>query len=134
MKDILKSANPYLPLWEHIPDGEPRVFEWGGEKRLYVYGSHDTERSCYCGKDYVVWSAPIDNLTDWTNHGVCYTATDGSILYAPDVVQKGDTFYLYAAEKCGGKIMVASSKDPAGPFENPIESKLGFDPGVETEL
>ena len=21
------SGNPYLPLWEHLPDGEPRVFE-----------------------------------------------------------------------------------------------------------
>ena len=31
--------NPYLPLWEHIPDGEPHVFE----DRLYVFGSHDLE-------------------------------------------------------------------------------------------
>ena len=30
-------ANPYLPQWEYIPDGEPRVF---GD-RVYVYGSHD---------------------------------------------------------------------------------------------
>ena len=29
--------NPYLPLYEYIPDGEPRIF---GD-RLYVYGSHD---------------------------------------------------------------------------------------------
>ena len=29
--------NPYLPLWEYIPDGEPRVFG----SRVYVYGSHD---------------------------------------------------------------------------------------------
>ena len=21
------AQNPYLPLWEHVPDGEPRVFE-----------------------------------------------------------------------------------------------------------
>ena len=21
------TGNPYLPLWEHLPDGEPRVFE-----------------------------------------------------------------------------------------------------------
>lgn len=130
MKKRLKSANPYLPLWEHIPDGEPRVFEYNGEKRVYVYGSHDTERTAYCGRDQVVWSAPVDDLTDWTYHGVCYTATDGSILYAPDVVQRGDTFYLYAAEGCGSRIMVASSKNPAGPFENPRLTKLGFDPGI----
>ncbi len=30
-------CNPYLPSWEYVPDGEPRVF--GG--RVYVYGSHD---------------------------------------------------------------------------------------------
>lgn len=130
MKKRLNSANPYLPLWEHIPDGEPRVFEYNGEKRVYVYGSHDTERTAYCGRDQVVWSAPVDDLTNWTYHGVCYTATDGSILYAPDVVQKGDTFYLYAAEGCGSRIMVASSKNPAGPFENPHLTKLGFDPGI----
>ncbi len=130
MKQRLTSANPYLPLWEHVPDGEPRVFEYNGEKRVYVYGSHDIEKNCYCGRDQVVWSAPVSDLTDWTCHGVCYTATDGSILYAPDVVQKGDTFYLYAAEGCGSRIMVASSKNPAGPFENPRPTKLGFDPGI----
>ncbi len=130
MKQRLRSANPYLPLWEHIPDGEPRVFEYNGEKRVYVYGSHDTLKTAYCGRDQVVWSAPVDDLTDWKYHGVCYTATDGSVLYAPDVVQKGDTFYLYAAECCGGRVMVASSKNPAGPFTDPKPTKLGFDPGV----
>ena len=34
-------ANPYLPSWEYIPDGEPRVF---GD-RIYIYGSHDTAGS-----------------------------------------------------------------------------------------
>ena len=97
MKEKILSANPYMPLWEHVPDGEPRVFEFNGEKRVYVYGSHDTLKTAYCGTDQVVWSAPVDDLTNWYCHGVCYTATDGSVLYAPDVVQKGDTFYLYAA-------------------------------------
>ena len=31
--------NPYLPLYEYIPDGEPHVFDG----RLYIYGSHDRE-------------------------------------------------------------------------------------------
>ena len=26
--------NPYLPSWEYIPDGEPRVFDG----RVYVFG------------------------------------------------------------------------------------------------
>ena len=130
MKAFIKGANPYMPLWEHVPDGEPRVFEHNGEKRVYVYGSHDIERREYCGRNYVVWSAPVTDLTDWTCHGVSYETHYDSVLYAPDVVQKGDTYYLYAAEKRGGLIVVASAKAPWGPFENPVETKLGFDPGI----
>lgn len=130
MKEYIKGANPYMPLWEHVPDGEPRVFEHNGEKRVYVYGSHDIEKERYCGRDYVVWSAPVDDLTDWTYHGVAYETHYDSILYAPDVVKKGDTYYMYAAEKCGSLVVVASSKTPYGPFENPVETKLGFDPGI----
>jgi len=130
VKEYIKGANPYMPLWEHIPDGEPKVFEYNGEKRVYIYGSHDTNISEYCGKDYVVWSAPVNDLTNWTNHGVIYLPTDGSNLYAPDVVQKGDTFYLYAAEQNGGAVYVATSKNPTGPFTDPIKTDVGFDPGV----
>ena len=130
MKTFIKGANPYMPLWEHVPDGEPRVFDYNGEKRVYVYGSHDIERREYCGRNYVVWSAPVTDLTDWTCHGVSYETHYDSILYAPDVVKKGDTYYLYAAEKRGGLIVVASAKAPWGPFENPVEAKLGFDPGI----
>ena len=129
-KEYVRGANPYMPLWEHVPDGEPKVFEYNGEKRVYVYGSHDIERTEYCGRDYVVWSAPVGDLTDWTCHGVSYRTHYDSVLYAPDVVKKGDTYYLYAAEKRGSLIVVASSKTPWGPFENPVETKLGFDPGI----
>ena len=130
MKEYIKGANPYMPLWEHVPDGEPRVFEYKGEKRVYVYGSHDTARTEYCGPDQVVWSAPVSDLTNWTCHGVCYESADKSILFAPDVVQKGDTFYMYAAERKGSCIVVATSKNPAGPFTNPVKTELGFDPGI----
>jgi len=33
------AGNPYLPLWEHLPDGEPRVFEdpdKPGKYRIYI--------------------------------------------------------------------------------------------------
>ena len=51
-------GNPFMPLWEHIPDGEPYVFEdpdQPGKYRVYVYGSHDDLISEYCGRDQVVW-------------------------------------------------------------------------------
>ncbi|MDE7284665.1 MAG: family 43 glycosylhydrolase [Lachnospiraceae bacterium] len=117
--------NPYLPTWEYIPDGEPRVF---GD-RLYVYGSHDNSGSVkFC--DYVLkcWSAPLNNLNEWVCHGdifrtqetVDYPAdtnwTDESnYLYAPDVVEKDDKYYLYAyiINSIG---CVAVSDKPEGPF------------------
>lgn len=130
IKKIVTGANPYMPLWEHVPDGEPRVFTYNGETRIYLYGSHDTKKTDYCGPDYVVWSAPVDEPTNWTCHGICYTASDGGDLYAPDVVQKGDTFYMYAAENRGSSIMLVTSKTPWGPFTNPVKTELGFDPGI----
>lgn len=129
-KTFVRGANPYMPLWEHVPDGEPRVFTHEGETRVYVYGSHDTKKTEYCGTDYVAWSAPVTDLTDWTCHGVCYRAEDRSVLFAPDVVKKGDIYYMYAAEQRGSVIRVASSKTPWGPFTHPVKTELGFDPGV----
>lgn len=130
MKKVITGANPYLPMWEHIPDGEPRVFTYKGETRVYVYGSHDTLKTEYCGTDYVVWSAPVDDLTEWRYEGVCYTASNGEPLYAPDVVERNGIYYMYIAEDRGSKIYVASSEAPAGPFEDPVLTELGFDPGV----
>ena len=51
MKEYIHGANPYMPFWEHVPDGEPRVFEYKGDKRVYLYGSHDTVKTAYCGPD-----------------------------------------------------------------------------------
>ena len=42
---LMTPGNPYLPLWEHIPDGEPYVFDdpdQPGRQRVYIYGSHDS--------------------------------------------------------------------------------------------
>ncbi len=61
--------NPYLPLWEYIPDGEPRVF---GD-RLYIFGSHDRAGGkSFCVNDYVAWSCPVDDLSDWRYEGVIF--------------------------------------------------------------
>ena len=65
----MQAFNPYLPSWEYIPDGEPRVF---GD-RVYVYGSHDHFNApIFCVGDYVCWSAPVENLKDWRYEGVIF--------------------------------------------------------------
>ena len=92
--------NPYLPLTEHIPDGEPHVF---GD-RLYIYGSHDRAGgTSYCEDHYTVWSAPVEDLRDWRCEGTAYLRSqdpsnedDKLKLWAPDVAQGPDgRYYLY---------------------------------------
>lgn len=71
-----KAGNPYLPLWEHLPDGEPRVFEDPdnpGKYRIYIIGSHDLRNTSYCGPDIRMWSAPVENLTAWRDEGAIFT-------------------------------------------------------------
>lgn len=123
--------NPFLPLWEYIPDGEPHVF---GD-RIYLFGSHDAEGGTrYCQQEnYVVWSAPLSDPVNWTCGGEIYCAKQDpgydpdstNDLYAPDVVQGNDgRFYLYynfvssAAGTSGhDSISVAVSDTPDGRYE-----------------
>lgn len=140
-----RAMNPYLPLYEYVPDGEPRIF---GE-RLYVYGSHDLADGSrgFCPGDYVVWSAPVEDLGSWTCHGVsfarqaCPNMTDDDALFAPDVVQGTDgRYYLYFNTKKQKECYVAVSEKPEGPFAllGPVRQADGsaytdikmFDPGV----
>lgn len=115
--------NPFLPLWECIPDGEPRQF---GD-RVYLYGSHDRYGSCmFCDYKLKVWSAPVNDLNNWTCHGHSFhtrpdTDHPSSVphtdheLYAPDVVEKDGKYYLYTYI-VGAKGCVSVSDKPEGPF------------------
>ena len=117
-------ANPILPLWECIPDGEPRQFG----NRVYLYGSHDRYGySQFCDYKLKCWSAPIDNLNDWTCHGHIFqtrpdTDHESSVphtdheLYAPDVVEKDGKYYLYTYI-AGAPGCVSVSDRPEGPFK-----------------
>lgn len=117
-----QAFNPYLPSYEYIPDGEPRVFDG----RLYIYGSHDCfNGDVYCQNDYVCWSAPEDDLSDWRYEGVIFKKTqdprnaDGShALWAPDVCKGLDgKYYLYYCLDFLKEIGVAVADEPAGPYE-----------------
>ena len=115
--------NPYLPLWEYVPDGEPHVFG----NRVYIYGSHDRfDGDRFCMNDYVCWSADVKNLREWRYEGVIYKRIqdprlkDGKRqLWAPDVVQgKDGKYYLYYCPDGDGEaIGVAICDKPAGRYE-----------------
>ena len=153
-------GNPYLPLWEHIPDGEPYVFEdpdQPGKYRVYIYGSHDSRVTDYCGLEQVVWSASVDSLNRWRYDGEILRVDRNAagqpfdslgtadVLFAPDVTLKVDadghkTYYLYPNDQAWGRNgLVAKSDRPDGPFEvcnwskenpNVTDGVLQFDPAV----
>ena len=67
-----EAVNPFLPPNVYIPDGEPHVF---GD-RVYLFGSHDQENGdTFCMLDYEIWSAPVDDLADWSSKGTNYSAS-----------------------------------------------------------
>ncbi len=144
--------NPYLPLDTYIPDGEPHVFD----DRVYLFGSHDKEcGDTYCMLDYEFWSAPVDDLNNWSCKGPSYSAKQDpqysdklQYMYAPDVVQGNDgRFYLYYCMSgykgsCGygPRISVAVCDTPDGKYEyygfvrnpdgSPMLKYVTFDPAV----
>lgn len=158
--ELTTVGNPYLPLWEHIPDGEPYVFEdpdQPGKYRVYIYGSHDSRITDYCGRELVVWSASVDSLNKWRYDGEILAVSKNAkgefinkdsladVLFAPDVTLVTDkngkkTYYLYPNDQHGGRNgLIAKSDRPNGPFEvcnwnkenpNATDGVLQFDPGV----
>lgn len=158
--NAMPAQNPYLPMWEYIPDGEPYLFDdpdQPGKKRVYIYGSHDSMITGYCGRELVTWSASLDSLNNWRYDGIILQVKKNAkgeylhkerwsdVFYAPDVAVKTETdgsktYYLYPNNQSGGRNgMVAKSKRPDGPFEvinwnnsKPFETIgiLGFDPAV----
>ena len=150
------AQNPYLPLWEHVPDGEPRVFEDPdnpGKMRAYIIGSHDTHFNQYCGNDIRMWSAPVEDLTQWRDEGPIFSwFVNGQwdTMFAPDLVETVDkstgkkTYWLYPHSRGWRRVpMVCKGDRPNGPFV-PVNltadgsqcvpgSLIDFDPSVFIE-
>ena len=152
----VSAQNPYLPLWEHVPDGEPRVFEDPdnpGKYRAYIIGSHDVAFTQYCGPDIRMWSAPVEDLSQWRDEGPIFTYyVNGQwdTMFAPDLVEVKDrttgkkTYWLYPHSRGWQRVpMVCRGDRPNGPF-TPVNltadgtkcvpgSIIDFDPSVFVE-
>ena len=109
------------------------------------------------GRDQVVWSAPVEDLSHWRYDGVILvvdknakgepfdSAQTADVLYAPDITLVTDstgkkTYYLFPNDQTGFRNgLIAKSDRPNGPFEvcnwnaedpNKVDGIYGFDPAV----
>jgi hypothetical protein len=124
--------------------------------RIYIYASHDIEGpalpdvepfknsqgNAFKMRDYHVLS--MDGIGgEVTIHPVALDIKDvpwaARQMWAPDAAFKDGTYYLYFPAKDRGgafRIGVATSKNPAGPFEarpEPIKGSFSIDPAVFTD-
>ncbi len=134
----LHAQNPIVPPGIYMADPAARVWEDG---RLYIYGSVDESADYYCSHRYHVLST--DDLVNWTIHENSFaSAGEGDrvpysdeLLYAPDCMAKGDTFYLYYCQPDPDHAEgVAVSTHPEGPFNKASPMDVSrynqIDPGV----
>lgn len=147
-----QAVNPFLPLDTYIPDGEPHVF---GD-RVYLFGSHDAEDGdTFCMLGYEIFSAPVDDLGNWSSKGINYEAKQDPLysetlpyMYAPDCVRGNDgRYYLYycmagwRGKGCySNPVSVAVCDTPDGKYEylgvvrnpdgTPMTRYACFDPAV----
>ena len=151
-----QQGNPFLPIYDFNPDGEPHIFEdpdHPGKYRLYFLSSHDMDKTHYCSTNHVLYSCPVEDPTDWTYHGEIINSSNtlhNDILYAPDMMcvenpesPTGKYYYYIPCNQSGGRnTMILRSSRPDGkgdPFQvinwtddshNRTTGVLTFDPSV----
>ena len=147
--DQAGAYNPLLPTWEHIPDPEPQVY-WSkadNEWRCYIYGSHDDTGIGSCGFNYLLYSAPVYDLSDWRYEGEYLTvmdengevkATSGATvgLFAPDCAYdvNTDTYWMISNEFNAYSVLRVAD-NPCGPWPEDegewyISVKAAYDPSI----
>ena len=107
----------------------------------------------YCGNDIRIWSAPVEDLTNWRDEGPVfshYVNGKWDTMFAPDLVEVKDkttgkkTYWLYPHSRGWRRVpMVCKGDRPDGPF-TPVNlnadgtacvdgSIIDFDPSVFVE-
>ncbi len=135
---VSTSALADYPIASHRYLADPASLVHDG--RLYLYCSNDDDNVVAGGGDNGYKMASIvlvssSDLKNWTDHGeVIRAPRDASWAYntwAPAVIERNGTFYMYFGNS-GGGIGVAKSSSPTGPFKDAKGSALitGSTPGA----
>lgn len=115
------TARADYPVFYQRFTADPWAIEYEG--RLYVYCSHDFYDASrgygYFMRDITLIST--DDMKNWTDHGEVFSVDEAawhpSFTWAPCVVERDGTFYLYYGNG-GSGISVATADNPLGPFRD----------------
>ena len=117
------------PIVQTSYTADPAPMVYNG--RLYLYTSHDedvTVNNFFTMNDWRLYST-VD-MVNWTDHGSpagykTFSWGTGD-AWAIQCVARNNKFYLYAPinNSTGGKIGVAVSNSPTGPFTDPLGKAL----------
>ena len=120
----VSAQNPISPPGVYIADPTARIDNDG---RMYIYGSLDESTSHYCSRSYHILSS--NDLRHCTLHRNTFTWHD--IIYAPDMMWRDNTYYLYFDDPKGNEF-VAEGSSPTGPFTNAtrISGPRQIDPNI----
>lgn len=131
---VVPRARADYPVASHRHLADPAAMVHAG--RVYLYCSNDDDSPIDGGYDMksLVCVSSAD-LKNWTDHGeVIRVPRDASWAvhtWAPAVIERDGTFFLYFANNASG-IGVATSPSPTGPFTDPLGHVLinSATPGV----
>ena len=113
------SGNPVFPGW--YADPELHLYEG----RYYIYPTYS---DAYEKQTFFEAFSSAD-LTDWKSEGRILDFKDipwstNRAAWAPTVIEKGGTYYMYFSAGDGAGIGVATSKSPQGPFKDALGKPL----------
>jgi arabinoxylan arabinofuranohydrolase len=119
-------ARADYPIASHRYLADPAA--WVHDGRVYLYCSNDDDN---VGDDSYEMASLVavssSDLKNWTDHGevlrVPEDASWASFAWAPAVVERNGTFYMYFGNNANG-VGVVTSTSPTGPFSDPRGSAL----------
>lgn len=116
-KQTVELQNPIIPGYF----ADPSVVEYEG--KFYMYATVDPWGadflSCWVSEDFVHWTF---HKLNWPTKEACTSPlSGGSMVWAPSVIRRGDTFFMYIS--VGSEIWVGRASHPLGPWENALHDR-----------
>ncbi len=114
---LTELANPIIAGYF----ADPSIVQHEG--KFYLYATADPWGkeflSCWVSDDFQNWTF---NKLNWPTKEACTSPlSNENMVWAPSIIKKGDTFYMYVS--VGSEIWCGKANHPLGPWENMLKDK-----------